>query len=261
MHGSLSYLGRAGTKIYHGGKFVFLLFDVNSQELLAIMGAKEFGKLRTGAASAVATKYLTGLKSFSLGLAGSGKQAMAQVTALQQIANIEKVFAWSPTTTHRNAFAKEIEEKCGIDARPVDSLFDAFSKSEVATTITTAKEPFVSKSAASSPIHINACGSNHADRSELMIETLGLYPHIYVDDIRQAKIEAGDLIEGSRLGLFNWINAIELKDVVQGKVRKIDGSRTLFRSLGIAVEDVAIASLIYDKISKNRDQFESFEFQ
>jgi alanine dehydrogenase len=260
MHGSLLYLGRAGAKVYHNGRFVFLLFDCKTQELLAVLGAKEFGKLRTGAASAVATKYLVALKSFNFGIAGSGKQALTQVTALQEIANIERVYVWSPTTVHRNDFANELERRCGIDVIPRDSVLETFRASDVATTITTAREPFVTKEAASGPVHINACGSNHADRSELTLESLALYPKIYVDDFNQAQVEAGDLIRASNLGVFDWGNAVELKDVVQGKERRPEGSKTLFRSLGIAIEDIAIASLIYDRASKERDLFQSFEF-
>jgi alanine dehydrogenase len=261
MHGSLSYLGRAGTKIYYNGRFVFVLFDSKTQELLAVMGAKEFGKLRTGAASAVATKYLATLKSFIFGLAGTGKQALFQVTALEEIANIEKIYVWSPTSAHRSDFAKELERRSGIDAIPRDSVLDAFKSVDVATTITTAREPFVSKEAASGPIHINSCGSNHPDRSELTVESLTLYPKIYVDDLRQAQVEAGDLIRASSVGVFNWSNAIELKDIVQRKEKRIEGVRTLFRSLGIALEDIAIASLIYDKALKEGDKFQRFEFQ
>lgn len=261
MHAALTYSGRAGVKIYFGGKFIFLLYDTNSSELLAVMGAKELGRLRTGAASAIATKYLTGLKSFKLGIAGTGNQALTQVGALTEVANLEKVFVWSPTSHHRHAFADEIRKRYGLEALSVDSLLDAFSKADVGTTITTAKEPFVSRAAAENLIHLNACGSNHADRSEIMVEALDLFPRIYVDDVRQARVEAGELIDGFRKGMFDWKNAIDLKDVVQGRVKKMANAHTLFRSLGIAAEDVAMASLIYDKAEVDRTLYRNFDFQ
>ena len=261
MHAALTYSGRAGVKIYHGGKFIFLLYDTNNSELLSVMGAEELGRLRTGAASAVATKYLTGLKSFKLGIAGSGNQALTQVGALREVANLENVFIWSPTPHHRRAFADAIRNRYGLDALSFDSLLDAFSRADVGTTITAAKEPFVSRAAAQNPIHVNACGSNHADRSEMMAEALDLFPRVYVDDLRQAKVEAGELIEGSLRGTFDWKNAVDLKDIVQGRVKKITNSRTLFRSLGIAAEDVAMASLIYDKAKVDKTPYKNFDFQ
>ena len=261
MHAALTYSGRAGVKIYYGGKFILLLYDTNSLELLAVMSAKEIGRLRTGAASAIATKYLTGLKSFKLGIAGSGNQALTQVGALKEVGNLEKVFVWSPTANHRHDFADLVRNQYGLEALSVDSLLDAFSKADVVTTITTAREPFVSRVAAENPIHLNACGSNHADRSEIMVEALNLFPRVYIDDVQQARDEAGDLIEGFRRGMFDWKNAIDLKDVVQGRVKKITNARTLFRSLGIAVEDVALASLIYDKAVLDRTLYRNFDFQ
>lgn len=248
-------------KIYLGGKFIFLLYDTNSLELLAVMGAKEIGRLRTGGASAIATKYLTGLKSFKLGIVGSGNQALTQVGALRYVANLEKVFVWSPTERHRRDFADLIRSKYGLEALSVDSLLDAFSKADVVTTITTAREPFVSRVAAENLIHLNACGSNHAGRSEIMVEALDLFPRVYIDDVWQARDEAGELIEGFRRGMFDWKNAIDLKDIVQGRVMTITNARTLFRSLGIAVEDVALASLIYDKAIVDRTAYRDFDFQ
>ena len=93
MHGSLPYLGRSGVKCYlstkHGTRFVLVLFDLTNGELLAVMGADLLGRYRTGAASAVATKYLYHEKSFRFSVAGSGKQALTQVLAMKEVASLE----------------------------------------------------------------------------------------------------------------------------------------------------------------------------
>jgi ornithine cyclodeaminase/alanine dehydrogenase-like protein (mu-crystallin family) len=260
MTASLDYLGRAGVKVYYSGKFAILLYDTNKSELLAVLAAAGLGKYRTGAASAVATKYLTNLKSFRLAIAGTGREAHAQVAAMKEVANIEEVFVWSPTADHRRKFTLDIQRD-GFEAIAVDSASEAFSKADVATVITSAKEPFVSMDIASHPMHINACGSNHPDRSELTVDSLKLFPKIYVDDLSQAKIEARELIEACGLGVYEWKNVIELKDVVQARANKVENSHTLFRSLGIAAEDVAIASLVYDKASRQSEQYRSYEFE
>ncbi len=262
MYTLLPYLGRSGSKLYtvsaSGAKFVILLFDVRSGELLSVMGARNLGKYRTGAASAVATKYLTGLKSFKLAMAGTGGQSLTQITAQMQIANIESVHVWSPTREHREAFAKEVSRNQGLDCHAEDTVENAFRRCDVATAITTAKDPFITKKVAEGPRHINACGANGLDRAELFTNTLEIFDTICVDDKRQAKMEAKELNESVTAGKYTWEDFVELKDIVQSKVKP--GKITFFKSLGIATEDIALSSLIYDKAIKS-GEFENKQFR
>lgn len=251
MHASYPRIGKAGLKAYistrQGTRFVFILFDTVSSDILALIEADTLGRFRTGAASAVATKYLFGKNSFSLGLAGSGRQALTQVIAMSKIAKIELVKVWSPTKEHRDRFVREISNY-GINAAHYDSVESAFDGVQVVTTITSAKEPFLSRDAIRDAHHVNLCGSNWKDRAEMVPDAIMEFSTIVVDDIKQSMNEAGDLIIAKERGFFSWERAVELKDIISGRVKA--KGKTLFKSVGIAIEDLAVASMLYDKAIK-----------
>ena len=261
MHASLQYLGRGGAKVYlsakMGSQFAFLLFDLKSGGLLSVMGADLLGRYRTGAASAVATKHLSGLREFTLGVAGSGKQGLTQVLAMREVAKLEVVRVWSPVRAHRDAFAKLVAREHGIDSTPFDSVEETFRGVQVATTITSSRTPFVVQKDLTDIRHMNVCGSNWAERAEVEPKGIGLFDTVCVDDLAQSKIESGDLILAAREGFFRWENAVELRDVVKARVKT--GLRTLFKSNGVAVEDVALGSLLYDRAVK-RGGLTEFDF-
>jgi ornithine cyclodeaminase/alanine dehydrogenase-like protein (mu-crystallin family) len=251
MHASLPYLGRAGTKCYlssrKGTRFLFLLFRLDDGEPLAVMGADVLGRQRTGAASAVATKHMARLKRLTLCICGSGRQALTQVLAVAQVASLESVRVWSRTGERRESFAAELKN-LGFDAAPFETVEEALSTSEVATAITSASEPFLTRQAVQGLNHLNLCGSNSSSRAEATADAVASFKTIAVDDIRQSKVEAGDLILSEKARLISWERVIELKDVVGGKAWS--AGPTLFKSNGVAIEDVALASLLYDKALK-----------
>jgi len=252
MHASLPYLGRAGLKCYltspQGTRFLVALFDLKDATPLALMGADMLGRYRTGAASAVATKHLYRRPSARLALCGVGKQALTQVQALQTVVAIEEVRVWSPTPSHRSAFAARLNE-LGIRAATADSPGRASTDAEVGSTITSAATPFLSEHDLAPLSHINVCGGNHPRHSELTPDAVASFESIFVDDLSQGKAEYGDLLEAASAGKFAWDDAIELGSVVAGKASP--RGRTLFKSGGVAIEDVAVASLLYDKATRN----------
>ena len=126
MHGSLPYLGRAGVKCYLGSRkgtrFVFVLFDLDDAEPLAVLGADVLGRYRTGAASAVATKHLARLSSLRFAIAGSGRQALTQALAMKEVAKVETLKAWSPNSAHLVEFLSRLvllQRRCA----PVEKHF------------------------------------------------------------------------------------------------------------------------------------------
>jgi ornithine cyclodeaminase/alanine dehydrogenase-like protein (mu-crystallin family) len=259
MHASLSYLGRSGTKVYlstkTGTRYLVLLFDNRSGDLLSVMGADFLGRFRTGAASAVATKYLCGLKSFRLALAGSGRQALTQVLALREVAKLEHVSIWSPTKQSRDVFARDLSKQYDIEASAVGSAEQAFQDGEVGTTITSSTTPFLTGEAVRSIEHLNLCGTNQPAHSEVTPQAISLFNTVCVDDISQSKSEAGDLVIAASQGALSWEKVQELKDFV-ASVRKPRG-KTLFKSNGVAIEDVATASLVYDNAMKSPEKYKS----
>ena len=203
---------------------------------------------RTGAASAVATKHLFKSKDFEFAVCGSGKQALTQVRAMAEVASLRSVRVWSPRGERRESFAKELS-KLGFDAVASASPSEALSGAQVATAITSSKDPFLTPDTVRPVKHLNLCGSNSPSRSEATPECVGEFQTVVVDDIGQSKVEAGDLVGAQSEGFFSWDRAIELKEVVRGRIRP--NGRTLFKSNGVAIEDVAAARLVYEKAVKN----------
>jgi len=258
MHASLPYLGRAGMKCYlgtrNGTRFIFVLFDLADATPLCVMGADMLGRYRTGAASAVATRHLLGMKEVVLSVYGSGKQALTQVMAMAAVASLSRVSVWSPNASHAAAFAERLQ-KIGFTAVAASSAEDAGRGSDVGSAITSSKEPFLSAKSIEGLRHLNLCGANTPGRSEATPDAIALFRTIAVDDLHQAKVEAGDLISAAHAGVFDWAKAVELKDFVSGKATA--KAPTLFKSGGVAIEDVAVASMIYDRAVKSGSFSES----
>jgi len=260
MHANLPYLGRGGVKAYlssrAGTVFALLLFDTKDSRLLAIMGADILGRFRTGAASAVATEYLYGKRTGTLAVFGSGKQALTQVLAMEEVMSLDEVRVWSPTPGHRVAFAQKLRTY-GFNSSDFDFPTIALKGAEVATAITSSRRPFLTDEMIENLMHLNIAGGNVSNHAEVTAAGVGSFSTIAVDDIAQAKIEYGDLIQAAKEGVFSWESAIELGAFVSGK-RKPEG-RTLFKSGGAALEDVAVASMIYDRATKSSRSYPSVE--
>lgn len=251
MHASLPYLGRSGLKCYlssaKGTRFVFLLFDSKDSELLAVMGADVLGRFRTGGASGVATKHMHPSRNPTLAVLGSGRQALTQVIAIQTAVGLTRAKVWSPNPGHREAFAGKLSG-LGIDAEAALTASGAMRGVQVASTITSAAVPFVEETAVEDLSHINVCGGNNPEHSEITAGAVGTFETIAVDDLPQAKTEYGDLIQAEAAGTFYWGKAVELKEIISGRVKP--KGKTMFKSGGAALEDVAVASVVYDKAVK-----------
>jgi ornithine cyclodeaminase/alanine dehydrogenase-like protein (mu-crystallin family) len=260
MHANLTYLGRAGLKAYiatrAGTRFSILLFDTSRASLLAVMGADFLGRFRTGAASGVATKHLYGKKSGTLALLGSGKQALTQALAVKSVMSVEGVKVWSPNAGHRDTFCKKLEAE-GFRAAAGESPGSALDGADVACSITSSKEAFITESMLGSVAHLNIAGGNVPEHAEMSTAAVGLFDTVVVDDIQQGKLEYGDLIQGASAGVFAWDSAVELGAVVAGKKKPV--GRTLFKSGGVALEDVAVASMVYDKAMKSGNRYPNVE--
>ncbi len=248
MHANLPYLGRGGLKAYlssrAGTKFALLLFDTSDSTPLAVMGADAIGRYRTGAATGVATRHLYRDKSATLALFGSGRQALTQALAINAVVSLEWIKVWSPSPEHRRAFAERLSRE-GIKAAATANPREALAGAQVATAITSSKEPFLTEEMLRSVSHVNLVGGNVPERAEMTPEAVGAFDTVVVDDIPQGRVEYRDLIDAARAGKFSWDSAIELGSIVAGN-RKARG-RTLFKSGGAALEDVAVASMLYDR--------------
>jgi alanine dehydrogenase len=256
--GTLNLMGAAwgkgevfGLKAYWGGaagaRHHVLLYSSRDGSLRAMIEADHLGRLRTGAASGLATKLLANPTARSLGVIGAGRQAFTQVAAVCAVRQIEAVRVFCRNPVDRDAFAREIEKELRVTAMPATSGEAAIGDADVVVTITNSTEPVLRANWLKSGVHVNAAGANAAARRELDGETVLRSTVRATDHLAQAQREAGefrDLVAAGRLG---WQDIVELGDIVNAKVpgRRGPADITLYKSLGIALEDIAFADLIW----------------
>jgi ornithine cyclodeaminase/alanine dehydrogenase-like protein (mu-crystallin family) len=245
LHSMAGSLGKyLGTKVYatnarHGAAhFFFLLFDAETARPLALFDANYLGQIRTGAASGYATALLASPDASTLAIIGTGFQARTQLDAMREVREFKDVRVWSRSEKNRYDFAVE------TGTRAVGSAREAVEGADVVITATWAKDPVLEDAWIAAGTHINAMGSNQAQRRELPSELIERANLIAVDSIEVAKIESGDLI----LAPVDWSDAriVDLADVSE---RPQGNPVTIFKSNGLGVEDVAAAAYIYEKLA------------
>ncbi|HEX5273322.1 MAG TPA: ornithine cyclodeaminase family protein [Gemmataceae bacterium] len=253
LAGSAKTLGVMGYKAYatskKGAQFHVGLFDGKTGALLALMQADYLGQVRTGAASGVATQYMARPEASEVGLFGTGKQARTQLIAVCKVRKISRVQVYSPNEEHRRAFASQMSEVCGVEVQPVPRPELAAGDKDIVITATTSREPVLNGHWLAEGTHINAVGSNFLGKAELDAVTVRRCESIVVDSKDQARVEAGDFVQALEDGSIHWADVHELGQVIVGRYagRAHPQDVTLFKSLGIGIEDVAVAAKVYAK--------------
>ena len=245
-------LGVAGLKTYAtfatGARFVVVLFAADSPEVLALIEADRLGQMRTGGASAVAARYLAKPGASSLGIIGTGWQAESQLACIRAaVPGIERVVAYS-----RNAERlKEFCERFGVE--PGEYNRDA-AEQDIVVTATSSKDPVLRGEWLRPGALVCAMGANRIESRELDNAVVERAAFVCCDSKEQARIEAGDLVEPVERGVLDWLEVHELSEVVSGEVtgRAHDDDIVLFKSLGIAAEDLAVAKVVYDRARAER---------
>jgi alanine dehydrogenase len=254
MSAAAKSLGVMGAKLYstsrkNGARFILPLFDGKTGALLCLMQADYLGQMRTGAASGIATKYMARSDSTEVGVFGSGKQARTQVQAVCRVRRIRQVQVYSPNEERRRQFAIEMSEKCQTDVIAVPRPEMAAEEKDIIITATTSREPVLNGQWIAEGAHINAVGSNFLSKAELDAAAVRRCAVIVVDSKDQARLEAGDFQQALDDGSLHWADVRELGQVIVGRypARKHPPDVTLFKSLGIAIEDVAVAARVYTR--------------
>ncbi len=239
-------LGAVGFKAYTtaktGAKFYVTLFDPKEGGISAIVEADLLGQFRTGAASGVATKKLARADSSTVGLFGTGKQARTQLLAVCKVRPIKTAFVYGRDADRRKAFCAQLAQETGIEVVPVETPEEA-AKGDVICTATSAKEPVLLGAWLRDGQHLNLVGSNFLGKTETDADVFRRASVIAVDSKEQAKLEAGDFVEPMKERVFQWADVIELAPLSVGRYpgRETPEDVTLFKSLGLGVEDIALA--------------------
>jgi alanine dehydrogenase len=243
--------GRSGHKCYtvakRGATFWVTLYGPDGA-MLALIEANTLGQIRTGAASGLATRYMARGDARSLGMIGTGFQARTQIEAICAVRPIEHVRVWGRNPERLRAFCAELSGRLDRGFQAVGSARAAVAGADVVGTMTSSSEPVIAGEWLEPGTHVNAAGSNRASASEIDVETVRRSAIVAVEDVAQAKIEAGDLLAAVAAGAFDWTQAIRLADIVAGRApgRTVREQITLFESLGVGIWDVAAANHIYD---------------
>jgi alanine dehydrogenase len=198
--------GWMGLKVYTVARgvarFVVLLYRATTGELAAIIEADFLGQMRTGAASGVATKYMSRPEASIAGIIGTGLQARTQLQAVSEVRKLERVHAFGRDPVRRADFCQEMNERFGLNMIAVASAEEAVRDAEIVITMTNTVKPVVSGAWLAPGAHVNAAGANFAFRREIDADAVARAAIIAVDSKEQAQIEAGDLVEAFKQDPF-----------------------------------------------------------
>jgi ornithine cyclodeaminase/alanine dehydrogenase-like protein (mu-crystallin family) len=242
-------LGYAGVKAYagfsDGAAFVVALFSTERPELVAVVEADWLGRLRTGAASAVAAKHLAREDATTLGVIGCGGQAETQVACIRAaLPALEHVVAYCRTQRNLQDFCRRVGAEAGESHR------DAAAQ-DIVVTITTSRDPVLRGEWLKPGALVCAAGANNGRSRELDNVVLERASLVCCDWLEQARIESADLIEPVESGVLDWLEVHELHEVVGGELpgRQSPDDIVVFKSNGIAAWDVAAAAAVVERAS------------
>jgi alanine dehydrogenase len=251
MAASLPVAGYFGYKTYTvfpgRVRFQVRLYSAESGEMLAVIEANRLGQIRTGAASGVATRWMARVDTKVVGVIGTGWQARSQVEAVCQVRPVNHVLACGRSPEKVEHFCRETQERLKISCSPAKSAEEAVEASDILITISNSSSPVFKGEYLKPGTHINAAGSNFLIKRELDETCIRRCRSIVVDSKEQAKLECGEFLGPLEKGRLTWDQIRELSEVVTARAlpRTEPKHITLFKSLGVALEDVAVAAKIY----------------
>jgi alanine dehydrogenase len=226
-----------------------VLLDPETGALLAIMDGRYITEARTAAVSAVSTRLLAREDADVLAIIGTGVQARSHIEALPLVRRFREIRVWSPNAERRRAFVQEMRAHSSIKITELPSAREAVAGARVVVTVTASREPVVDASWIEPGAHICGIGACRPDQRELD-PRLVARARFFVDSRAGAMAEAGDFVMGVKEGVFGAEHiAGELGEVAANRIagRQGDDQITIFKSLGMAVEDVAAAHLAYER--------------
>lgn len=258
-HGNLHAIGAAfetpldngipgiiGTKTWahtEGGAMPLLvLFHAGNGSLLAVIEAFALGQLRTGGISGVATKWLSASGTAEMALIGAGKQALAQVAAVNCVRPLRRVRIFSRNAEKRMAFAERLQQRFpGIEAVPCANVQEAVKGVPIVTLVTRATEPFLGAPMLAPGTHVNAVGAITPERAEFH-QDLFQRAHCLVadsiDQVRKLSREFRDQFGSDETG---WRTVRSLASVVAEKSgRRPAGDLTVFKAMGVGISDLSV---------------------
>ena len=227
-----------------------LYIDNNTGEVLSVMDGTFITAMRTGAASGLATRYLARENVSVAGVIGTGVQARTQLSAVCAVRSIDSVICFSSGHNERQlSFIKEMSEQLEVDVRLARSTREVVENADVVILATSSGEPVIDGDWLKPGTHVNAIGSHTPDRRELDAKSI-MKSKVVCDYTPSCLAEAGDIIIPINEGTFtDGVIHADLGELVTGlkEARESEEEITLFKSVGLSIQDVAVAKHVYDK--------------
>jgi ornithine cyclodeaminase len=224
-----------------------VLLDPETGALLALMDGRYITEARTAAVSAVSSRLLARKTANSLAIIGSGVQAHSHFEALSAIHKFRSVCVWSPTKAHREAFANRGQTPLA-PIKAVDHAGEAVVGADVIVLVTSSPTPVIESGWVKPGAHVISVGACRPTQREMDPELVAR-GRLFVDSKKAALVESGDVVLGINEGRFTADHVLaEVGEVANGAAgRRGDADITIFKSLGLAVEDVTAAALVYER--------------
>jgi ornithine cyclodeaminase len=242
--------GFSGAKVWTnvGGKSapLVLLHGSGDGQLKAIVEAVALGQMRTAALAAVATRYLAAEDADDMAVVGSGKQSLTQVAAVNAVRPLKRLRVFSPTPENRARFAAEVRAKYPFEVVERDSVASCVKDAPIITTVTRAKEPFLTADMIASGAHLNAAGAIIRGFAEITPDVVARADMVVVDNLEGCREDSRELQSYYDGQGGDWNDVIELKDVVgKGEKRRPGTHLTLFKWMGVGLADLAAGIEIF----------------
>jgi len=255
LHGMMAaagYAGYVGWKCYTttrtAAQFHVGLYEQSTGSLVALIEADYLGRLRTGATTGVALRLMASPEAADVGLFGTGRQAETQLEAAASVLALRQAFVYSHSQERREAFAERMSARLAIEVTPVDRPQEAAEDLPIVITATTSTTPVFDGAWLAEGTVVCAVGSNALGRAEIDSTTVRRADVVVCDSVAGCRNEAGDFVDALEKGIFDWTRAVDLSDVVAGRAtgRSRTGGIGLFKSVGMAIEDLALAVPLYE---------------
>lgn len=247
--------GYCAMKAYHnindiGARYVVLLYSLKGGELLAVLDGRLITDLRTGAASGVAARRVSLTGPVTVGLVGSGNQARTQLESLAAVYDIASAAVYSPTVANREAFAAEMSVQLGFPVTPMGSAEAAVRGRQVVATASKARdaEPVVRAEWLMDCRLLCAVGNTRRQFAEVDVASFRNAGAVIVDSAHALE-EAGELLQAAAAGALPVTKCATLAEVVTGAKPVPPAGLVVFKSVGMALQDLALAAHYYERLS------------
>ena len=226
-----------------------LLFSPNTGALVSMMDGRVITEMRTAAVSAISARELARDDAKTLAIIGSGAQARSHLEAMERVFELSQIRVWSPTPDHQMAFITEMQPTTETKIVGSNSADEAVYHADLIVLATSSSEPVIQNEWVAEGAHVVSIGACRPNQRE-MDPALLRRGRLFVDSRAAALVESGDVVMGIQQGQFAASRIVgELGEVLNGKAegRRTSNEITIFKSLGLAVEDVVAADLVYRK--------------